>query len=128
MLVRPESNSRPPAGQTVAQLTEALKSGVEPLASTSAYVAEADHQAKSGANGNPGSPQEDTAQPAEIAEPMESLAEGEPLEITLPVNPLSSSTGCTLHCDEVQSEIAAKEVASQKWCSQKLQKESPKSK
>ena len=67
-------------------------------------MAEADHQAESGANGNPGSPQEDTAQPAEIAEPMESLAEGEPLEITLPVNPLSSSTGCTLHYDEVQSE------------------------
>ena len=83
---------------------------MEPSASTSAYVAEGDHQAESGAGGNPGSPQEDTAQPAEIAEPMEldesmeSLAEGEPLEITLPVNPLSSSTGCTLRCDEVQSE------------------------
>ena len=67
---------------------------MEPSASTSAYVAEGDHQAESGAGGNPGSPQEDTAQPAEIAEPMEldesmeSLAEGEPLEITLPVNPL----------------------------------------
>ena len=79
-------------------------------ASTSAYVAEGDHQAESGAGGNPGSLQEDTAQPAEIAEPMEldesmeSLAEGEPLEITLPVNPLSSSTECTLRCDEVQSE------------------------
>lgn len=83
---------------------------MKPSASTSAYVAEGDHQAESGAGGNPGSQQEDTAQPAEIAEPMEldesmeSLAEGEPLEITLPVNPFSSSTECTLRCDEVQSE------------------------
>ena len=87
-----------------------LKSGVEPSASSSAYVGEGDHQSESGAGGNPGSPQEDTVQPAEIAEPMEldesmeSLAEGEPLEITLSVNPLSSSTGCTLRCYELQSE------------------------
>ena len=83
---------------------------MEPSASTSAYVAEGDHQAESGACGNPGSSQEDSAQPAEIAEPMEleesmeRVAEGEPLEITLPVNPLSSSSGCTLRCDELQSE------------------------
>lgn len=76
--------------------------------------------------GNPGSPQEDSAQPAEIAEPMElkesmeRVAEREPLEITLPVNPLSSSSGCTLRCDELQSEnrqlrkVAKKEVATQK--------------
>ena len=89
-----------------------LKSGAEPLASTSADVAEDPevHQDESGAGGNPGSSQEDSAQPAEIVEPMEleesmeSLAEGEPLEITLPVNPLSSSTGCTVSCDELQSE------------------------
>ena len=60
--------------------------------------------------GNPGSSQEDSAQPVGIVEPMEpeesmlSLTEGEPLEITLPVNPLSSSTGCTVSCDELQSE------------------------
>ena len=73
-------------------------------------MAEEDHQDESGAGGNPGSAQDDSAQPVEIVkhmeleESMETLAEGEPLEITLPVNPLSSSTGCTLSCDELQSE------------------------
>ena len=79
-----------------------LKSGAEPLALTSADVAEDPevHQDDSGADGNPSSSQEDSAQPAEIVksmeleESMESVAEGEPLEITLPVNPLSSGTGC----------------------------------
>jgi len=87
-----------------------LKSGAEPLASPSADVAEEDHQGESGAGGDPGSSQEDSAQPVGIVEPMElgesmeSLAEGEPLEITLPVNTLSPSTGCTVSCDELQSE------------------------
>lgn len=89
-----------------------MKSGAEPLASTSADVAEDPevHQDDSGADGNPGSSQEDSAQPAEIVESMEleesmeSVAEGEPLEITLPVNPLSSSTGCNASCGKLQSE------------------------
>lgn len=91
-------------------IKEALKSDAEPLASTSADVAEEFHQDESGADSNPGSLQEDSAQPAEVVEPieleesMESLAEGEPLEITLPVNPSSSSTGFTVSCDELQSE------------------------
>ena len=122
-----------------------MKSGAEPLASTSADVAEDPevHQDDSGTGGNPGSSQEDSAQPAEIVESMEleesmeNVAEGEPLEITLSVNPLSSSTGCNASCGKLQSEnrqlseqskVAAKEVASQKRFSQNLQKESTKSK
>ena len=120
-----------------------LKSGAEPLASPSAQVAEEDHQDECGAGGNPGSSQEDSAQPVGIVEPMEpeesmeSLTEGEPLEITLPVNPLSSSTGCTVSCDELQSEnrqlrnkvkSLQKKVASQKGICQNLQKEKLKSK
>ena len=73
-------------------------------------MAEKCHQDESGADSNPGSSQQDSAQPAEDVEPveleesMESLAEGEPLENTLPVNPLSSSSGYTVSCDELQSE------------------------
>lgn len=90
-----------------------LKSGAEPLASTCAHVTKDVHQDESGAGGNPGSSQEDSVlQPAEIVEPMEleesmkCLAEGQPLEITLPVNPLSFSTGCTVtcSCNELQNE------------------------
>ena len=80
------------------------------MASTSADVAEECHQDERGADGNPGSLQQDSAQPAEDVEPLEleesieSLAEGKPLEITLPVNPLSSSSGYTVSCDELQSQ------------------------
>ena len=41
------------------------------LASTSADVAEEVHQDESGTDSNPGSLQEDSAQPAEVVEPME---------------------------------------------------------
>ena len=52
-------------------MKEALNSDAEPLASTSADVAEECHEDESGADGNPGSSQQDSAQPAEDVEPLE---------------------------------------------------------